>query len=137
MVVSVGWPMPSAWSVIAFRVEKPKSKMDSKVVPLIGNAFPVADASHSKKKSRSRPKVREDPRRSSRRYTDRQTTIYPNEFAWDRSSNRKTGLKVSARWNKKRYPTKEKVTKEEKASLNIKKHEVIPLWNYTVYPDKK
>jgi hypothetical protein len=47
-----------------------------------------------------------------------------------------TGLKVLARWNQKIYKPKESVTKEEKAMLNFKRHDVIPLWNYTIYPDK-
>jgi len=53
-----------------------------------------------------------------------------------RGTTTQTGLKVGGRWNRKRYQLKEKVTKEEKAKMNIKKHKVIPLWNYTAYPKK-
>jgi hypothetical protein len=53
-----------------------------------------------------------------------------------RGTTTQTGLKVGTRWNRKRYKKKKKVTKEEKTKLNIKKHKVIPLWNYTVYPKK-
>jgi len=51
-----------------------------------------------------------------------------------RGTTTKTGLKVNARWNRKKYPPKEKVSKEEKTRLNFKKHNVIPLWNYTIHP---
>jgi len=34
----------------------------------------------------------------------------------------------------KKYPPKEKVSKDEKTRLDIKKHNVIPLWNYTIHP---
>jgi len=54
-----------------------------------------------------------------------------------RGTTTQTGLKVKARWNRKRYLPKEKVSKEEKALLNFKNHSVIPLWNYTVYPKSK
>jgi hypothetical protein len=54
-----------------------------------------------------------------------------------RGTTTQKGLKVSARWNRKRYLPKEKVSQEEKSSLNFKKHDVIPLWNYTVHPDTK
>jgi len=42
-----------------------------------------------------------------------------------RGTTTKTGLKVNARWNPKKYPPKEKVSKEEKTRLNLKKHNVI------------
>jgi hypothetical protein len=51
-----------------------------------------------------------------------------------RSTTTQTGLKVKARWNRRTYPTKESVSKEEKAALNFKRHEIIPLWNYTICP---
>ena len=51
-----------------------------------------------------------------------------------RGTTTRTGLSVKARWNRRCYPPKEKVLKEEKALLNFKRHAVIPLWNYTIYP---
>jgi len=54
-----------------------------------------------------------------------------------RGTTTRTGLKVKARWNRHRYPPKETVTKEEKARLNFKRHNVMPLWNYTIYPNSK
>jgi hypothetical protein len=35
----------------------------------------------------------------------------------------------------KTYKPKENVTKEEKVQLNFNRHEVIPLWKYTDFPD--
>jgi quinol-cytochrome oxidoreductase complex cytochrome b subunit len=54
-----------------------------------------------------------------------------------RTTTTQTGLKVNARWNRKQYPPKEKVAKEEKKQLKFKKHKTIPLWNYTIYPKLK
>jgi hypothetical protein len=54
-----------------------------------------------------------------------------------RGTTTQTGLKVNARWNRRQYQPKEKVTNEEKICLNFKKHNVIPLWNLTVYPKLK
>lgn len=46
------------------------------------------------------------------------------------------GLKVTARWNERVYKTGEKVSDEEKESLNFKRHKAMPQWNYTFYPRK-
>ena len=54
-----------------------------------------------------------------------------------RGTTTQTGLKVNARWNRRQYTPKESVSKEEKLCLNFKKHNVIPLWNYTIYPKIK
>ena len=51
-----------------------------------------------------------------------------------RGTTTQTGLKVRAHWNRRKYKTKEKVSKEEQKKLNFKRHKVIPLWNYTIYP---
>lgn len=46
----------------------------------------------------------------------------------------KTGLKVKARLDKGKYPTKVKVTAEQMRALNIKPHEFHGEWNYTIIP---
>jgi len=46
----------------------------------------------------------------------------------------KTGLKVRARLDKRKYPTKVKVTDEEMRALNIKPHAFHGEWNYTIVP---
>jgi hypothetical protein len=46
----------------------------------------------------------------------------------------KTGLKVKARLDKRKYPTKVKVTDEQMRALNIKRHTFHGEWNYTIVP---
>jgi DDE family transposase len=46
----------------------------------------------------------------------------------------KTGLKVKARLDKRKYPTKVKVTDEQMRELNIKPHDFHGEWNYTILP---
>ena len=46
----------------------------------------------------------------------------------------KTGLKVKARLDKRKYPLKAKVTNEQMRSLNIEPHEFHGEWNYTIRP---
>ena len=46
----------------------------------------------------------------------------------------KTGLKVKARLDKRKYPTKVKVTDEQMRAPNIKLHAFHGEWNYTIVP---
>lgn len=46
----------------------------------------------------------------------------------------KTGLKVKAKLDKRKYPLKVKVSDEEMQSLNIEPHEFHGEWNYTIKP---
>ena len=48
----------------------------------------------------------------------------------------KTGLKVKARLDKRKYPTKVKVTDEQLRAVNIKPHTFHGEWNYTISPTK-
>ena len=48
----------------------------------------------------------------------------------------KTGLKVKAKLDKRKYPLKVKVSDEDMASLNIKPHKFHGEWNYTIEPRK-
>lgn len=48
----------------------------------------------------------------------------------------KTGLKVKATLDKRKYPLKVKVSDEDMASLNIKPHKFHGEWNYTIEPRK-
>jgi len=48
----------------------------------------------------------------------------------------KTGLKVKAKLDKRKYPLKVKVSDEDMASLNIKPHRFHGEWNYTIQPRK-
>jgi transposase len=49
----------------------------------------------------------------------------------------KTGLKVKARLDKRKFPLKIKVTDEQMRSLNIEPHEFHGEWNYTIRPRNK
>jgi len=51
-----------------------------------------------------------------------------------RTTKTQTGLTVRARLNKKEYPTRIKIGDEQMAEINIKRHKVLPNWNYTIYP---
>ena len=53
-----------------------------------------------------------------------------------RGTKTTTGLAVTARWNDRVYKTGEKISDDEKLVLNFKKHDAMPLWNYTFYPRK-
>lgn len=46
-----------------------------------------------------------------------------------------TGLTVKAHLITKEYETGKKVNNAEWETLNIKKHETFPLWNYTIFPN--
>ena len=49
----------------------------------------------------------------------------------------KTGLKVKAKLDKRKYPLKIKVTDDQMRSLNIEPHEFHGEWNYTIRPRKQ
>ena len=42
------------------------------------------------------------------------------------------GLAVAARLNEQAYRTKVKISDEQMAALNLRKHEMLPQWNYTI-----
>ena len=46
----------------------------------------------------------------------------------------KTGLKVKAKLDKRKYPLKVKVSDEAMRSLNIEPHDFHGEWNYTIRP---
>lgn len=48
----------------------------------------------------------------------------------------KTGLKVKAKLDKRKYPTKIKITDEQMRSLNVEPHKFHGEWNYTIRPRK-
>ena len=49
----------------------------------------------------------------------------------------KTGLKVKAKLDKRKYPLKVKVTDEQMRSLNLEPHKFHGEWNYTIRPRKQ
>lgn len=54
-----------------------------------------------------------------------------------RTTKTKTGLAVTACLMKGNYPLKIKTSKEAIAALNLRPHDVLPQWNYTIGPSKK
>lgn len=51
-----------------------------------------------------------------------------------RSSRTETGLRCRARLDCKNYPIHHKATREQIASVRIRRRSVFPQWNYTIYP---
>ena len=49
----------------------------------------------------------------------------------------KTGLRVKAKLDKRKYPLKVKVTDDQMRSLNIEPHKFHGEWNYTIRPRKQ
>jgi hypothetical protein len=43
-------------------------------------------------------------------------------------------LKIGARLNKKKYAVGIKIDDDQMSDINIKRHEVLPQWNYTIFP---
>ena len=51
-----------------------------------------------------------------------------------RGTTTETGLKVTARLDHREYRQKIKVANTEMRQLNLRRHRVCPLWNYTISP---
>jgi hypothetical protein len=46
------------------------------------------------------------------------------------------GLKVRASLIRKEYKNGQKVSDEKMSQLKVKRHDTLPLWNYTILPRK-
>jgi Rhodopirellula transposase DDE domain len=51
-----------------------------------------------------------------------------------RATTTTTGLRCRAVLDMAHYPTRVKVTEEQRQSIRIKRSKVLPKWNYTIYP---
>ena len=51
-----------------------------------------------------------------------------------RATKTETGLRCRAYLDKATYDTRQKVTPEQKESINLSRHRVLPKWNYTIKP---
>jgi hypothetical protein len=60
---------------------------------------------------------------------------YETVLKFIRTSKTKTGFHCSAYFDRKHYQTKQKVTPEEKANVNLHPHNLFPEWNYTIRPN--
>jgi len=59
---------------------------------------------------------------------------YETVLKFIRTTRTETGLRVRAYLDKTTYPTRLKITTEQKALLNLKPHRARPRWNYTIAP---
>lgn len=60
---------------------------------------------------------------------------YETVLKFIRTSKTETGFRCSAYFDRKHYQTKQKVTPEEKANVNLQPHKLFPEWNYTIRPN--
>jgi hypothetical protein len=51
-----------------------------------------------------------------------------------RSTRTETGLRVSSRLVTKPYPDKVKVSERDMQTINLDRHQILPVWNYTISP---
>jgi hypothetical protein len=61
-------------------------------------------------------------------------TDYPTILRLVAGTKTKTGLRVKCSLSVKHYPTKIKVSDGQMAQMDIFKHPILPLWNYTIFP---
>jgi hypothetical protein len=62
---------------------------------------------------------------------------YETVLNFIRNTTTETGLCCRAVLDSKHYPTKVKITEEQKKEIRIKKSKVLPQWNYTISPRPK
>lgn len=59
---------------------------------------------------------------------------YETVLKYIRTTKTKAGLRCRAWLDLHQYPTGVKISAEDKARLNIKRHRLLPKWNYTITP---
>lgn len=59
---------------------------------------------------------------------------YETMLKFVRTSKTEIGFCCLARFDRKKYQTKRKVSPEEKENLNLHSHNLFPVWNYTIKP---
>jgi hypothetical protein len=59
---------------------------------------------------------------------------YETILKYIRATKTETGLRCRAYLDKAIYETRKKVTPEQKESINLTRHRVLPKWNYTIKP---
>ncbi len=62
---------------------------------------------------------------------------YDTVLGYIRTTTTESGLRCRAVLDSSHYPTRVKVTAEQKAAIRIKRSKVLPRWNYTIYPRPK
>lgn len=61
---------------------------------------------------------------------------YETILKYIRTTSSATGFHCKACLDKSSYPTGVKITKEQRASIRLKRRKVLPKWNYTIWPHK-
>ena len=59
---------------------------------------------------------------------------YETMLKFIRSSQTQTGFRCLAHFHRRKYQTKQKLSQEEKANLNLQRDRLFPEWNYTIKP---
>lgn len=59
---------------------------------------------------------------------------YETMLKFIRSSQTQTGFRCLAHFDRRKYQTKQKLSQEEKANLNLRRDRLFPEWNYTIKP---
>ena len=62
---------------------------------------------------------------------------YDTVLGFIRATSTTAGLRCRAVLDPTHYPTRVKVTEEQKRSIRIRRSKVLPQWNYTIYPRQK
>jgi hypothetical protein len=62
---------------------------------------------------------------------------YDTVLGFIRTTTTVTGLRCRAVLDTTHYPTRVKITEEQKRSIRMKRSKVLPQWNYTIYPRRK
>lgn len=62
---------------------------------------------------------------------------YETMLKFIRTSKTETGFRCLAYLDRRKYQTKQKVSPDEKANLNLQLHRLFPEWNYTIMPHVK
>jgi len=62
---------------------------------------------------------------------------YATVLGFIRNTTSSTGLRCRAFLDTTHYPTRVKITNEQRKSIRIKRSKVLPQWNYTIYPSPK
>jgi hypothetical protein len=59
---------------------------------------------------------------------------YETMLKFIRTSKTQTGFCCQAHFDRRNYPTKQKISSDEKANLNVQYDRLFPEWNYTIKP---
>ena len=56
------------------------------------------------------------------------------DYTLARTTKTHTGLTVTAYLDRRQYPCGLKPSRQQVASLQLQRHEILPKWNYTIKP---